>query len=218
MMSDLWQRFQREVKANKGKAGLLAALFLFGCCFWLPMLTRAATTKRAVPANGAATIAPPVVPPGVDLPQNAESGRELNPEKFWSNLAQSLDVDPMFQSAAVPSTLRDPFQPIDTSEPLPVLFADEPKPKVEVAEVKKPQEMKLSSTIIGKSRRAAMINGQLYQLGRRIQAEGREYLLTKIESHRVVLSSGGQSIELTLARPQLKDVLNRRELADPPLQ
>ena len=53
MMSELWQRLQREAKANGKKAGLLAGLLLFGCCVWFPMLARAVMPKRAVAATSA---------------------------------------------------------------------------------------------------------------------------------------------------------------------
>ena len=221
MMSELWQRLQREAKANGKKAGLLAGLLLFGCCFWFPMLARAVVPKRAVaaasPATGHAAAPTPSSVPAKPA-ENAATATDTDQGKFWSNLAQSLADDPMFQSAGVDSLSRDPFQVAETPEPLPVLFVEEPKPKIEIKSVKEQRTLELNSTVISRTRRAALINGQLYQLGRPIQANGRNYRVTQIESHRVVLSSGEQTIELTLARPQLNDVLDRGESIDPPSQ
>ena len=214
MMSDLWQRLQREVKANGKKAGLLAGLFLFGCCFWVPMLTRAAVPKRApaaiIPSTASST---PAIANGQDVPTTVEA-----PGKFWSNLTNALANDPMYRSVDVQSFTRDPFQLAEVSEPLPVLITEEPKPKAEVKSEQDTRQLELNSTIIGRSRRAALINGQLYQLGRQIQANGLSYQLTAIESHRVVLSSGKQTIVLTLARTQLKDVLDGGDAIVPPPQ
>ncbi len=214
MMSDLWQRFQREVKANGKKAGLLGGLFLFGCCFWVPMLTRAVAPKHAAAAITASAISStPAQLNALDVSAAPDA-----PGKFWSNLANTLANDPMFRSADVQSLSRDPFQVAEASEPLPVLFAQEPKPKIEVISEPESRQLELNSTIIGRSRSAALINGQLYQLGRQIQANGQRYQLTTIESHRVVLSSGEKTIVLKLARPRWKDVLEGGDAIDPPPQ
>ena len=217
-MQDLWIRFQREVKANGQKAGLLAALFLFGCCFWIPMAMRAISPAPAHAAHRPSAASPAVasnpVPPAGSPASDVDTG------KFWSSLSKSLAEDSMFRSADVQALDRDPFQVAEDSEPLPVLFAEEPKPApamVTTIPKSDPTPLELSGTIIGRNRRVARINGQLYPLGKRILSDGKSFQLTKIESHRVELSAGDQTIELTLARPQLKDVLNRGE-SESPLQ
>jgi len=214
-MAKLWQQFQREVKANGKKAGLLAGLFLFGCCFWVPMLLSAVSPRHPAVAKPSAVVPSPAVtaatPQGAAVPAT-----EMNSSEFWKDLSQALAEDPMFQSADVRSLERDPFQLTEIPEPLPILFAEEPRPPVVAPKKEAESEpLLLSSTIISRSRRAALINGQLYQLGRRIQANGRDYQLTQIESNRVVLSAGEQTIELTLVRPQLKDVLDRTRATGP---
>lgn len=207
-MFDVWQRFQIEIKANGKKAGLLAGLILFGCCFWIPMLARAVKPNHAsaAVANHIATTVPS--PPTANS-LNVSGPVPADSERFWSDLAKALSDDPMYHSADVESLSRDPFQGPGRVDPPAVAVVEEPKvaenPKVEP----EPQTLLLSSTIISRTRKAALINGQLYQLGRRIQANGRSYLLAKIESHRVVLTSEEETIELTLARTQLKDVLDQ---------
>ena len=218
-MSDLWRRLKREVKANGKKAGLLAGLFLFGCCFWIPMLTRSVAPKRAAAApHSTATTPSPVSANTTVNPAAPAALSEAGQGKFWANLTQSLAEDPMFQSAGVNALSRDPFHVAVSSEPLPVLLVEEPKPKVEIEPDNEPLPLELHSTVISHKRRAALINGQLYQLGRRLQANGRSYQVTEIESHRVLLSSNGQTVELTLARPRLNDVLERGEPIASPSQ
>lgn len=215
-MNDLWQRLTREAKANGKKAGLLAALFAFGCCFWIPMLARAITPKHVGAAVSHSSVAPssssanPSEVPSTSLPSGSDAGR------FWSNLAVALAEDPMFQSAEVATVSRDPFQVEEVPEPLPVLFAEEPPAPIEPKSApKSSQTLELSSTIVGRSRRAALINGQLYHLGRTIEANGRRYSLTMIESHRVVLTSSDHTVELKLTRPMLKNVMTQAGSNDP---
>lgn len=216
-MSELWQRFQNEVKANGKKALLLAGLFLFGCCFWVPMLLRAVTPPTVAAAPPAAQS---LSLPTASNPLNSQTAATIDSDRFWSSLAKSLADDPMYRSAEIESLKRDPFRGTEVLvTPPPVIVTQETKPPEEPkVEEKKAEKLSLNSTIIGRSRRAALINGQLYQLGRRIQTNGRNYLLTTIESHRVVLSSEDETIELTLARPQLKDVLDRGDLIGPDQQ
>jgi len=215
-VNELWQRFKREAKANSKKAGLLAALFAFGCCFWVPMLAKAISPKRAGAATShfaASAVPAAAIPNDVVLPppSGADSSR------FWSSLETALAEDSMFQSADNDSSSRDPFHVEETPEPLPVLFAEEPPAKVESKpEQQSEQHFELSSTIVGRSRRAALINGQVYHLGRKIEANGRSYSLTLIESHRVVLTSSEGTIELKLTRPLLKNVMTQGESKDPP--
>lgn len=206
-MSDIWRQLQREAKANGKKAGLLAVLFLVGCCFWIPMLVRAVKPPRSV-TKSAASI-PQLAPDAVNSAGETAAAAATDAGAFWSTLAASLADDPMFQSVDPAELARDPFQGAEVPEPLPALIVEETRPPEETRPEPETQKLALNSTIIGRSRRAALINGKLYHLGRRIQANGRNYQLTNIESHRVVLSSTEDTIELTLARPQLKDVLDR---------
>ena len=214
MLDELWNRIQREVKANGKKAAVLGLLLLFGCTIWVPMLMKAFKPTRAVVASA-------VVPNQMSVAgaiNTASAELPAKPGEFWSKLANTLADDPLFQTADIQSIARNPFQNVEIPEPLPVLFADEPVVKAPADMDELSKRLELRSTVVGRTRRAAMINGQLYQLGRKIEADGQQYLLTKIESHRVELSSGDRTIELTLARPQLKNILNRNESPGSPQQ
>jgi hypothetical protein len=219
MFEEFWNRLQREVKANGKKAGVLAALLLLGCCIWIPMVTRAVCRTRPAVASKSPS-APPTKISAAPSPavSSAPEQPEFNTREFWTKLSAVLEDDPMFQTAGIQPATRDPFQAAEGQEPLPVLFAQEPAPTTPVDTDHDADGLELRSTIIGSTRRAALINGQLYQLGRKIQTDDRQYVLTRIESNRVVLSSGERTIELTLTRPQLKDVLNRNQQSGPPVQ
>jgi hypothetical protein len=213
-MEDLWNRLQREIKANAKKAALLGVLLLVGCCIWVPMALRAVFPTRPAVAKIA-----PALPTSVPTPTSGPSAEQNpNPSELWKKLTLALAEDSSFRSGDIQSMTRSPFQILDVPEPLPVLFAAEPVPQFAPKTDADPVKLELGSTIIGRNRRAALINGQLYHVGRSIQAEGEQYLLTQVESNRVVLTSGHKTIELTLTRPQLKDVLNRMESPAQPVQ
>jgi hypothetical protein len=238
-MSNLWHRWQREVKADRPKAVLLAALLLLGCCFWIPMLAKALTPKRAAAATSEAVESANA---SADNPEQKKT-TAVGSDPFWSSLANSLANDPLFQAVEVNGLERDPFGANDAWEPLPVLFAEdaspksedfrpiieEPTPKVELTPTlemnpkveskvavvaRESRPLQLTSTMISRSRRAAMINGQFISVGREIQTNGQSYLLTQVESHRVLLTTGDETIELKIARSRLKDVLDPRSSDD----
>ena len=210
-MQDLWKRFQRDLTLNWKKSAALGVLFLFGCCFWIPMLTRA-----AVPRPVAATA--PVSPNSNQTATEPNNIGAANQEDFWSSLSKSLANDPLFHPADISSTARDPFSLDESLLPLPVLFAEDRAVEVEFQPVVVNEVdltgLELRSTMIGRTRRVAIINGQLCQVGREVRANGHSFRLASIESHRVVLTSGNRNFELTLARPQLADVLDRDRVVD----
>lgn len=232
-----WQRFQRDINANRPKAALMVSLLLLGCCLWIPLVSKAIAPKRA---DAVTTAAPPQRDAAsAPLPNDLPSA---NTDQFWSSLEQALEQDPLFQSADVSQLPRDPFGLIDgeaPQSPQPLVVPEEPtvvttivppveppntsptemptepkndsQPKIDF----QPRTLRLTSTIISRSRRAALINGQLVTLGRQLYVDGQSYLLTQVDSNRVVLSWGEESFELKMARPQLKDVIDRRSGAGP---
>ena len=215
-MQDLWTRFQRDLALNGKKTAALGVLFLFGCCFWIPMLTRAAKPRHAA----AAVSSSPTVPANPDATQSVAPNTlgVTNSDTFWSSLSKSLELDPLFQPAEMSQTTRDPFSLDESQIPLPVVFVEDRTPEVVVKPVVTkevdPTGLTLRSTMISRTRRVAIINGQLYQVGRELMANGHSFRLASIESHRVVLTSGDKNFELTMARPKLADVLNRDRAVD----
>jgi hypothetical protein len=216
-MADLWTRFQRDLTLNWKKTAALGVLLLFGCCFWIPMLTRAVAPRRAA-ASAVSTPTAAMNPETTPSTVAPNSLAATNSDAFWSTLSKSLESDPLFQPVEILPTVRDPFTPEEGQTPLPVLFAvdseTETVNKVVVADEADPQGLELNSTMIGRTRRVAIINGQLCQVDRELLVNGHRFRLAAIESHRVVLTSGNKNYELTLVRPQLADVLNRERAVD----
>lgn len=134
-----------------------------------------------------------------------------NSSAFWSSLNAALANDPLYQSANVQIMSRDPFHREPATETAQAPAVDVPKVAVESDDEPVLPSLELGSIVIGRTRRAAMINGQLYNEGKRFQSEGRNYTLAKVEANRVVLTTGSQSIELKMLRTQLKDVLEQAE-------
>ncbi len=180
------------------------------------MLFRSISPRRA----HAAVAKTPAPATSTEAPTDDPSANSLGGDKavdskksFWSSLTKSLAEDPLFQPADMQLAVRDPFTMDEEQSPLPVLFAEDRVPMSDKESLANknvaPTGLELRSTIVGRTRRAAMINGQLYQVGKDISANGHRFRLTAIESHRVVLTAGDQTFELKLARPRLLDVLNR---------
>lgn len=215
-MQNLWAQLERDLKANWKKTAALGVLFLFGCCFWIPMLWGAAKPRRAAAAvdHQAASATSTPTSTVAPVPNGDSSGTKSS---FWASLSKALTDDPLFRSADMTISTRDPFAVDESQFPLPVLFAEDleaeepPKPVVERNAA--PTGLELRSTMIGRTRRVAIINGQLYQLGKEVVANGHSFRLTSIESHHVVLTAGDQHYELALPRTRLKDVLNRDDSA-----
>lgn len=224
-MNVLWHKCQSEVKANRAKAVLLAGLFLFGCCFWIPLLGRVLTPHHAAAA-------------AMGAPQQPAERHEIQvtddpqSDPFWASLGNTLENDPLFQPADVSGELRDPFLAKEAHEPTLVPPAEEAISAVEapcpvVEEIEAPtvlkaakvvldaERLRLTSTMVSPSRRAAMINGQFVPVGREFRTNGQRYRLTQVESHRVVLTVGDETIELKISRSRLKDVLGPRGSDDP---
>ena len=214
-MQDLWTRIQRDLTLNWKKTAALGVLFLFGCCFWVPMLTRAAIPRPAAAGPSVTAPATPNAIPAATEPNNVGA---TDKESFWSSLSKSLANDPLFHPAEMSSTTRDPFTLDESELLLPVLFAEErpveiPVKPIAIKEVA-PTGLELRSTMIGRTRRVAIINGEICQVGRDVPANGSVFRLTSIESDRVVLTSGDKTFELTLTRPKLADALNHDRAAD----
>lgn len=212
-MQDLWTRFQRDLTKNWKKTAALGLLFLFGCCFWIPMALRASTPRHAASSAAMNPIAAPAA-------ANSNEPGSLNTDAFWSSLSKSLASDPLFQPAEISLVSRDPFFPDESLTALPVLFAEEYVEKKTEKPIATKENalagLELRSTMVGRTRRVAIINGELCQVGKELRTNGHSFRLASIESQRVVLTSGDKKFELTLARPKLADVLNRDRAVDLP--
>ena len=195
-----FNRSQIEATVNR-KTMVLAVLLLCGCFMWVPILARWMARQHAV-----AAVIPPSsssMTPILSASTSPAISVATDQDGLWDGLAESLSQDPPKSPGTVETLTRSPARPceIPTRPAATATMALSDEFTTADASLK-PNQFELGSTTIGHTRRAAMINGRLYYHGNQIQADGRNYLIGQIESHRVVLSSGDESLELTLARPQ----------------
>jgi len=196
----------RDLKASWQKTVLLAILFSIGLWFWIPPLVKAVVRE----APDVVAAADPSISPTRDEAAAVSSHAQQPTDQpaivySWENVGSVLDRDPLVQSAEVAARHTSPFG-IDADQfPPPVLFSDEPRrtgiPDSEpaAADTVPSAQLLLKSTIVGENRRAALINRKLYLEGSAIQIGGKTYLLAAVYPRKVLLRSGEDTLELTMA-------------------
>ncbi|GDY07509.1 MAG: hypothetical protein DWI21_14005 [Planctomycetota bacterium] len=172
-LSSISKQLVRDMKASASKTAVLALLLLVGLFFWVPPLLKAFS-------SGATSAMPPTC---IDT----------------KALLKPLHEQPLLQPA---SAEEMPQKPVGLNEdllPLPVLIADDvladpPAPKP----IEKLDGLVLKSTLVGPSRRVAIINNQLFREGQSISWNDRQLLLESVNRKSVTLTDGSQSWQLTL--------------------
>ena len=231
-MRDLFTQLPLVLIATGKRPAALGVLFLLGCGCWVPLLLRASAPREVATAQGAALVnrvtglstrGPSNSIPVQAIPNEIGVGARSS---FWKSLSESLESDPLFHPADMSLVTRDPFAIDDEQLPLPVLFAAadteeqvarldvqtalSASPTVRPVSLAKSlaPELELNSTMVGRTRRVALIHGRLYHQGQDVIANGQRYRLASVESQRVVLTAGDQNFVLTMSRPQLRDALS----------
>ena len=206
-MSSITTRLARDFTANGRKTALLAALTGIGLYFWLPPVWRAVrgpsgtvpmadVPPASSPAAAPSSVAAPAAPPATFSWRTAERTRATD------GLYASADGTDLRADAFA---LRTVYLPIDAelaeddpAEP----FPDRPEagnPTVASAVPPDPAAgLALASTVIGRSRKVALINGAAYAEGATIRADGRDWTLVSVEPRRAVLSEGDRRVELRI--------------------
>lgn len=196
-----------DLKASWQKTALLGVLLIVGCCFWLPQLSRALSGKkpRIEVAQAAPTATSSPLRSSSDI--TTVSAEPAASQAFtWKRGQQLLQTDPLVRSAEVAAIQTDPFQVDIDQFPPPVLFEQEaapvraPEAPVETAIVdsRLSEKLVLKSTILGRSRKAALINDKVYFVGRKIQVDGQVFLVSAIYPRRVLLKQGEDVFELVM--------------------
>ena len=203
-VSKLSQQLVRDMKASAGKTAALGLLLLVGLYFWVPPLLKAFSSE---------TPASPAAPPTVSTSTSATDSSSKKPNSANSpkrphdsaELVKLLREFPLMQSVQVDELPEKPFGLDEDSIPLPVeiesdLLAEPPPPPPQPKE--KPIErlvgLTLKSTLVGPTRRAAMINNRLYHEGQQVPWNDRQLRLESVSRKSVTLSDGLQSWQLTL--------------------
>ena len=220
-MRDFITRLRHNLTTRGTKAVAFGVLFLFGCCFWVPLLMRASSSRQTTqtePSGG--TAFDTTLSPTSAAPNSIRLDGDRSP--FWRSLAESLETDPLFRPADLSLVTRDPFarEPFtreDDSLPVqrqaePDQF-DETEAKPVSSERPDANGLELQSTMVSRTRRVAIINGRMYRAGQDVTVQGQRYQLASVESQRVVLTTGDQKFVLTMPRTQLRDTLSQTEAA-----
>ena len=206
MSQRILKKLRREAAANPKKAAILGMLSLAALYFWAPLVRQ----WTAPGQNAASSAAAPAVMPvasaapmagGIMTPAGAAAPLPAN--LHWRELAAAIDRDPRMQPVKPKqgsNAARDPFVAPQAA------VAEELGPATEelAEEAKTPDELGLvlSSTIVGATRRTAVVNGKVYGPGRELHAEdGVVFVVKQIEPWGIVLERAGRRFELELPKP-----------------
>ena len=208
-LQKLQKKALRELKASPQKAAMLALLGIVAAWFWAPLVLKStAQATPAAPPPVAATPAVAVTPSPAPL-AGAAAQRKVQME--WRDVAAAIDHDPRMTPATLTGLAkeRNPFAPpvdLAASDRASALNEDGKKKPGDDAEPEQPAAgpddlgLVLSSTLVGKSRRAALISGRTYELGSKIRVEGEAFRLLEVEPNRIVLERDGELYTLSIKR------------------
>ena len=195
----IFKQLVRDMRASAGKTAVLGLLLMVGLFFWVPPLLKAF-------ANGPAVTPPLATPAAANTstpsPIAIDSGSKSRDSK---TLRKLLHEQPLLQPVSADEMPPRPFELNDDLLPLPVLIADdslaEPPPpaaKLLAKPIEKLDGLILKSTLIGPSRRVAIINNQLFREGQSVPWNDRQLRLETVSRKSVTLTDGSQSWQLTL--------------------
>lgn len=206
-MKSFSEQLLHDLKVSWQKTLILGLLFFVGCYFWIPPLYRA-IRGTAAPAIASAKVKPAAVPqrPPVETEMSfAQSEPVEQARHSWQQFDTLMQTDPLVQSVQMGAVQKNPFHVNRDQFSPPVLFAEEPvqprldentKPK-KVALVL-PDDIVLKTTIIGKYRKAAIINNKMYYEGKTFEHENVTYELEKVAARNVILKQGEHKFELKI--------------------
>ncbi len=180
---------------------MLIALTLFGVYSWVPLVwgwMGGESSDESAESTPATDLSMTVAV----VPTDQNSG-DVEPDGQWDwrSQAENIDQERQTKTSQLDGELRNPF---GLNEPAGDL-ADAEAQNEEPRGPRRPAEvgLVLSSTIVGQSRRVAMINGRAYTEGRSVEASsGEQFVLEEIWPRRVVLQRGGERFNLRLKERQ----------------
>lgn len=223
------KQLSRDLKKNPGKAAALGLLGIVAVWFWLPLIykpgdptppapatpTTAATQVPTTPtATTAATPSPTTTEtkhPWKDVARWIEHDPNMTPTQV--TLTERGGTNPFTISPKVverailaaeklaEANAKAKAQEEEKAKDEQAKKSDEPGEKATTKLQPLPPEygLTLTSTLIGRGRRTAMISGKVYIEGSEIAFKnGPVFTLLQIELNRVVLKEAGQKYELTV--------------------
>ncbi|MBC7816300.1 MAG: hypothetical protein IAG10_05350 [Planctomycetaceae bacterium] len=203
-LSKFSQQLVRDMKASAAKTGVLGLLLLVGLYFWLPPLLKAFSGD---------TPATPTPAPVASSSTTATGSASTTPNPTTSpkkphdsaDITKLLHEHPLMQPAKAEDMPEKPFGLDEDLIPLPVEIAEDslaepppppskPKPKP----IERLDGLTLKSTLVGPTRRAAMINNRLFHEGQLVPWNDKQLRLESVSRKSVTLTDGSQSWQLTL--------------------
>ena len=214
----LISRLRREITSSPKKAVILGLLLVVAVVYWSPLVwgwikpesdkkkkkTSVAASANELPAGK------PVSLGTANAPTNTKS------KHAWKDVAQWIEGDPRMITASEAPGRKHPFDSVQL--PSAILETKTQKGITAAASISSvPSDpsslgLKLSSTIIGRQKKAALINGKSYLLGAtiRLEHDGRsfEFQLTEINDDSIVLQRDNKPYTVRLPKPESTDRLS----------
>lgn len=209
-LRDLQARLLQDMKRSWAKTALLGVLLLVGLVFWLPPLFKSliGNSDRSIVDTSAKTKVLSVRSSTPTKPDAAGVRGPASEEFSWTTAEEWLRSDPAAKSAEMGLVRQNPFRLDRDQFPPPILFESEPPRDADrssVASVSTGTEASvdikgavLTSTIVSRARRAAMINDRLYSEGSLFKFDGQIFEVERILPNRVKLTQEGVVYYLTI--------------------
>jgi hypothetical protein len=209
------KRLRREASANPKKAVVLALLLLVALYRWAPLVATWLSDDEPQADRTAQTGSAHVPPADKEMleregPGDAASKREEPPR--WDQVVRWREQDPRTVASALMAKRRDPFRLEFEAAESESEREKEPQPVVAAA-TPRDLGLGLSATVVGVSRRVAMIDGKAYTEGKTIarMKDGQrfEFALVRILPRHVVLGQGDRRFVLAIPRGTSSGTIER---------
>ncbi len=230
----LSSQLKSEAKAHPAKAGMLAIGLALAVWFWVPLITKMFGGEEAPsavaaksPAAGGVNRSSLSVSKNPFNQSSAKKDRDANAASAgssvaWPRLVEWIERDQRMETAVANDDVLDPFRPL--VRPKVTIAGEQQQAEAIVRQhAVSPQSvgLELSSTLVGRVRSVAMINGKAYRLTRtesgiqqeppfiKVQGNDREirFLLTEVHAKAVVLENAGQEFRLKLPGQVASDAI-----------
>lgn len=203
-LSSIAKQLVRDMKASAAKTAVLGLLLLVGLFFWVPPLLKAFSGG----ATSASTSPPPSTAAAASATASAPTTNPSEPAKKMRDsktIVKLLHEQPLWQPVSADEMPQKPFGLNLDLLPLPVEIeqdgVDEPllsAVKPAAKPIEKLDGLVLKSTLVGPTRRVAIINNQLYSEGQNVFWNDKQLRLESVNRKSVTLTDGSQTWQLTL--------------------
>lgn len=202
-LSKFFQQLTRDMKASAAKTAVLGLLLLVGLYFWLPPLLSAFSVSPTATAAAPVTVpsSTPATTGSASSTPNSTTMAKQPPDS--AVITKLLREHPLMQPVSAKEIPEKPFGLDYESLPLPVemvadSLAEPPAPPSKPPPIERLDGLTLKSTLLGPTRRAAMINNRLFQEGQMVPWKDKQLRLESVTRKSVTLTDGSQSWQLTL--------------------